>query len=148
MDMNNRGPNHSRSESANGVDRRYHSRYELIVPVTFQWKGDRGVRHRAEGYTRDVSKHGVFVLTNSCPPAESVLRIEVHLPPLKRSGSPVQMRGRAQVVRIEAGNGIGSHGFAARVGNFTLHSKVNGRLREAREVSDMAEIQQEPANRT
>lgn len=145
MAMSNRGPNGSRNEPGNAVDRRNHSRYELAVPVTFQWKGDRGVRHRGEGYTRDVSKHGVFVLTNSCPPAESELRIEVHLPPLKRCGAPVQMRGRAQVVRIEAGPRIHSCGFAAKVENFTLHNRAHGFLRGVREAS---EIEQEPAHRT
>lgn len=113
------------------VDRRVHSRYELAVPVRFLWKGTHGAHHRGEGYTHDVSKHGVYVLTDSCPPPQSRVRMELLLPPLKRRGTPVHMRGRAQVVRIESGVQTLSRGFAAKVDNFTLHNRSNGFSREA-----------------
>lgn len=139
MAMNNRRVNGIRTASKSAVDRRLHSRYELTVPITFHWKGERGVRHRGQGYTRDVSKHGVFVLTNACPPPESELRIEVHLPPLKRCGAPVEMRGRGRVVRIEAKPRMRSWGFAAEVENFTLHNKARGFLRATNKLPEMWE---------
>lgn len=112
---------------ANGhrsVDRRVRSRYELTVPVTFLWKGVHGARYRGEGYTRDLSEHGIYVVTNTCPPLEANLRMELFLPPLKRRGAPVHMRGRAKIVRIESEPPAAPQGFAAIVNNFTLYSKT------------------------
>lgn len=105
------------------VDRRRQHRYQLAALATFSWKETKGKKHRGEGYTRDVSKRGVFIVSDSCPPSHTKLRLDVILPPLKYDSAPVQMRGQGQVVRVEQGRTAKRKGFAAEVQHFTLRNK-------------------------
>lgn len=111
------------------VDRRQNVRYDLVVPVTFVWKNQNGKRHRAEGYTRDLSKEGAFVVANTCPPLGSYVQIKLFLPPLKRGTNPVQMSSTARVTRVDCGERYGqraepSSGFAIATQHFKLFNKA------------------------
>lgn len=112
------------------VDRRQNVRYDLAVPVIFVWKDHDGKRHREEGYTRDLSKEGAFVIANSCPPEGAYVQIELFLPPIRRDTSPVEMKGVARVMRVKAGGKADSSGgFAILTQHFKLFNKAH---REAR----------------
>ena len=80
------------------------------------------VRFRAEGSTRDISLEGVFVLTATCPPANSVIQMEVMIPLSDRT-SRAQMRADMMVLRVEhdvAGNN--RSGFSAVGKGFLLQT--------------------------
>lgn len=107
------------------VDRRQNVRYDLAVPVTFVWKDQNGKRHREEGYTRDLSKEGAFVVANSCPPDGAYVQIELFLPPIRRGTNSVEMKGVARVTRVNAGGKEDSSGgFAILTQHFKLFTKA------------------------
>ena len=81
------------------VERRKHRRFKLRAPVQFLWKSSGAGRQSAEGNTCDISPHGVFVQTQSCPPLGTNVQIDVFL--VNNSGSPIVMRASGNVVRIE-----------------------------------------------
>lgn len=85
----------------------------MSTTVIFHWMGPDHVRFRAEGATRDMSVDGVFVLTTTCPPANTVVEMEV-LIPLSDGASKAQMKAEMIVLRVEhevAGNN--RSGFSA-----------------------------------
>jgi hypothetical protein len=75
-------------------------RYRLGAPVVFSWRGQGG-RLQGEGITRDISARGAFILTPTCPPAETMVRMEIFLPPLREAGQCVRLVTEGRVIRIE-----------------------------------------------
>ncbi|MHB8485876.1 MAG: hypothetical protein ACYDCM_09115, partial [Candidatus Acidiferrales bacterium] len=59
------------------MDRRQHTRFDLSAPVTYFWKEQGSIRRAGRGTTRDVSECGLFVVTDSFPPAGAVIEFEV-----------------------------------------------------------------------
>ncbi len=105
------------------MERRTRTRYNLSAPVSFLWKNRGGSRHRGEGFTRDVCSGGVFVFTDTYPPLNAGLQIEVMFPSLE-AGSALQMRAQGQVLRVEPiGEGEKRGGFAAVCKTFVLRNK-------------------------
>jgi hypothetical protein len=56
---------------------------------------------RGEGYTRDISPNGVYLLTSDRLPAGAVVKLEVALPSLLGQGSGARLRSSGYVVRSE-----------------------------------------------
>ena len=94
------------------MDRRRSHRYDLRTRVGFSWEDLDGVCHREESLTRDISKVGVFVLANSCPPVGTTVKLEVSFHSAAAQGVQIQAQGR--VVRVEkADQSQAQCGFAA-----------------------------------
>jgi PilZ domain-containing protein len=83
------------------VDQRQSKRYRLRASVTFSWEHSDGSTMRGEGYTRDISPHGVFVLTSDRLPSDAVVKLEVALPSLRGQRSGACLRTHGHVVRSE-----------------------------------------------
>jgi len=62
---------------------------------------------RGEGYTRDLSPAGVFVITTQTLAVGTAVRLAVDLPGLQRENSGPRLKTQAHVIRAERG------GFAA-----------------------------------
>ena len=56
---------------------------------------------RGEGYTRDISPSGVYVLTSDRLPSGAVVKLEVALPSLRGQSSGACLRTHGHVVRSE-----------------------------------------------
>jgi len=56
---------------------------------------------RGEGYTRDISPSGVYVLTSDRLPSGAVLKLEVALPSLRGQRTGAYLRTHGHVVRSE-----------------------------------------------
>jgi hypothetical protein len=89
------------------VDLRKNKRYRLKAAVTFSWEHSNGSTIRGEGYTRDISPNGVFVLTGNRLPSGTAVTLEVSLPPLREKHSGASLRTHGHVIRSE------DKGFAA-----------------------------------
>ena len=83
------------------VDLRQNKRYQLKALVTFSWENSDGFYHYGEGQTRDISVHGVFVVTDKRLPLGSPLRLEVFLPALDDTSFGVCLRSGGKVIRAE-----------------------------------------------
>jgi PilZ domain-containing protein len=83
------------------MEQRQNRRYRLKASITFSWEHMDGSKVRGQGYTRDISPAGVFVLTSDRLPSGTPMKLEVILPSLneKRSGASLRTQGR--VVRSE-----------------------------------------------
>jgi hypothetical protein len=69
--------------------------------VTFSWEQLDGSTMRSEGYTRDISQSGVFVVTGDRLPSGTVVKLEVALPSLRGQGLGACLRSQGRVVRSE-----------------------------------------------
>ena len=83
------------------MELRQNKRYRLRASVAFSWANTDGKTMRGEGYTRDISPAGVYVLTSDRLPLSTAVKLEVTLPSLneKRNGASLRTQGR--VVRSE-----------------------------------------------
>jgi PilZ domain len=104
------------------MDRRRHDRYDLIAPVAFFWKDLQRSRTQGKGFMRDLSVGGLFVMTDTLPPADTTLRLEIHLE-FPRSDSAVVILAKGQVCRVELSDLVGvNSGFAASTKRLRLHN--------------------------
>jgi hypothetical protein len=83
------------------MDLRRSKRYRLRAFVKFAWENLQGITIRGEGYTRDISADGLFVLTGDRLPMETAIRLEVSLPALREDNSGACLRTHGQVVHSE-----------------------------------------------
>lgn len=83
------------------MDLRQNKRYQLKAFVTFSWEHSDGGRIQGEGYTRDISPAGVFVLTSDPLPQGTTVKLEVILPSLREKQSGASLRTQGRVVRSE-----------------------------------------------
>jgi hypothetical protein len=105
------GP-HSDEPTAS-TEMRKEIRYRLEAPAIFTWENFQNKRLQGEGLTRDISLLGAFIVTPTCPPNMSVMRVEVALPSLTGIETGFRILGRARVVRVDhLSGGRGENGFA------------------------------------
>ena len=83
------------------MDQRQSKRYQLKTAVEFSWESPQGGISRGEGYTRDISPSGVFVLTHNRLPLGTTVKLEVALPSPRKGGSGASLRTRGHIVRSE-----------------------------------------------
>jgi PilZ domain len=124
------------------VDLRQTKRYRLRAPVVFSWEFPGGATLQAEGYTRDISPSGVFVLTSNQLPVGSIVNLEISLPSLRGQSSGAFLRTVGHVVRAE----VAGFAVAADIGfrmqfpdsgsqrSFGRTGENGGNKQESREV--------------
>jgi hypothetical protein len=107
------------------MDLRQKKRYQLKAAATFSWKDRDGSTMQGQGYTRDISSSGVFVLTEQRLEAGTAVKMEVVLPSLRSEQSGASLRTQGQVVRSE------EIGFAAVADlGFRIQLPESGSLEE------------------
>ncbi len=90
--------------------------------VIFRWKRPDSQRFQGEGITRDISIEGVYVLTATCPPVNSLIHMEVFLP-LSDGASKAQMKAEMTVLRVDHDiAGTNRSGFSAVGNGFLLRT--------------------------
>jgi hypothetical protein len=60
-------------------------RFQLQVPVILEWTDLSGSKQESVGRTRDISIFGAFVICGAALPRETLVSLEVQLPPLERN---------------------------------------------------------------
>jgi hypothetical protein len=102
--------------------------------VVFQWEGPADNRFQGEGITRDMSVAGIFVLSATCPPANVVIRMQVHFPQWI-AVSKALMEAEMTVLRVDHDNADGrGSGFSAISNGFSLRTFS---MQESRLVADL-----------
>jgi PilZ domain-containing protein len=115
------------------MDRRHDPRFNLNVPVRFMWEIRGTEPQSGKGSTRDVSLRGVFVISDTCPPARSSVRLNMMLSSTDGHADLV-MRVRATVVRVEstddsaslAGFAVATKGYVLERNNVSLNDRHEG----------------------
>jgi hypothetical protein len=90
-----------RTAQVRTVDLRKSKRYRLRAFVAFSAEQPDGIVIRNEGYTRDISPSGVFVLTGASLPAGLTVKLEITLPSLRGEHTGACLRTVGHVVRSE-----------------------------------------------
>ena len=101
------------------VQQRESVRFHIRLPVIFRWNDEQGGRQQNGGFTRDISRRGLFVYSLIPPPSGVTVELEVMLPPLAESGHGVRLQSEGRVLRIERKGE--QAGFAA-TGDFDIHN--------------------------
>jgi PilZ domain len=94
------GDKHITKATEHSVERRNTIRYRVNAQTFFRWKRSRSNRFQGEGTTRDISLTGVYILTATCPPVDSIIHVDVIIPRLfnvcKR-----ELKAEMRVLRVE-----------------------------------------------
>lgn len=92
------------------MERRQAVRYRLQLPAVFRWQERSGRSFQGDGITRDVSDVGAYIFGDKCPTVETVVEIQIVVPPVGDSAR-AWLRGVMQVIRVEDNPG-GGFGFS------------------------------------
>ena len=85
-------------------ERRRTTRYQIVVSVYCRWREADGTVRRINGWSKDISVHGVSIIADSIPPQGAAVEVTLLLSGrTPRPVTGVQMRGKGTVVRIEPG---------------------------------------------
>jgi hypothetical protein len=103
-------------------------RFALRAPVHFAWTDRDGVMHKGEGFSRDMSSHGVYVCAEWCAQPQRGLDIDIDvlLPSFSGSHRILHVTGRAKVNRVEpTATHEHSGGFVAESHSYVLQEEQN-----------------------
>jgi hypothetical protein len=73
-------------------------RYKLHLPVIFRWFD--GTSHTEGGFTYDVSVNAALILSKTCPPVGTELRIEFLIPCPDNQNEEIRIAGTGKVLRV------------------------------------------------
>jgi hypothetical protein len=90
-------------------ERRSAVRFQLQATVVLEWTDLSGLKRESVGQTRDISIFGAFVICAVRPPSETIVSLEVELPPLERNAlRRLRLKASGRVTRNpENGEGVG-----------------------------------------
>ena len=105
------------------LERREQTRYGLHALVDFDWMDTAGVPQQGQGFTRDISPKGVFIYSDSQPPAKADVRVEVSLLSIAHAVRNLRMRAEGLIIRVEPPTSAGiGRGFAILNRSCKLHN--------------------------
>jgi hypothetical protein len=123
MDRNKIHPTGLRLSGSESLERRRQIRFGLHAPVHFSWIDRDGVIHTGEGFSRDISSHGVYVYAewHVQPQNDADIKIDISLHSFSETERAVHMSGNAKVVRVEpSATDEHSGGFVASSDSFAF----------------------------
>jgi hypothetical protein len=91
----------------------------------FSWGKHEGLCQWGEGVTRDIGVEGMFILTNTCPPLDATLQMEVCFQAIDH-GTKLRLCASGRVLRLELQRGGVRGGFAASCRSFSLSNRERG----------------------
>ena len=81
--------------------------------MNFEWTDIGGIFHRGHGITRDISSRGMYIFSDSRPPQDADLDVNVSFNSVAEAHVKLGMRAKAIVIRVEPSSIVGDfHGFA------------------------------------
>jgi PilZ domain len=98
------------------MEQRRHQRIDLGALVRFSWQGSGCNECHGKGITRDLSAGGLFVISDTLPPAASIVEFEVDLES-SSLGSAVNIQAKGQVRRVEV------PGTEGHLGGFAISAR-------------------------
>ncbi len=116
------GPPETAWHGGNCLEHREHPRFDVRAHVDFEWM-EGGVLRRGHGLTRDISSKGMFIYSDSKPPAKADLHVKVSFVSVGGALTNFHLRANSLVVREEPPSSPGAdHGFAILNRSYELHN--------------------------
>jgi hypothetical protein len=108
------------------LERREQIRLGVRALVKFEWFDGQGARHREQGFTRDISSKGMFIFSDSLPPAMIDLQLDVFFGSISGAEENLELSAKAVVIRLEPSTTPGaSGGFAVLNRSHSLANQVS-----------------------
>jgi hypothetical protein len=103
MDRDNSHPTGLRLSGSESLERRRQIRFGLHAPVHFSWTDRDGVIHKGEGFSRDISSHGVYVYAewHVQPQSDTAIEVDILLHSFSETVRTAHMSGSAKIIRVE-----------------------------------------------
>jgi hypothetical protein len=98
---------------------REYNRYQLNVPVIFEWEDKDGIWRKQVGLTQDVSICGASVLAMTPPPVNAYIKLKAFRLPVGQTLA-MRMFGKGHVVRVKAARGSLPGDFAVAAGRIVF----------------------------
>jgi hypothetical protein len=115
------------------MDRRRHVRFGLKAPLSLVCKEDHHGECDGNGYTRDVSECGLFVVTDAQVPLNAKIHIEIEFTTVV-THSPLVMTADGRIVRIESKPGEAA-GFAVETNYLDFRNVIErGKVRALKQL--------------
>src|ERR1700719_334713 len=114
------------SPGGESLERRRQMRFAMRARVNFAWTDRDGVMHKGEGFSRDMSSHGVYVCAEwvAQPQRGLDIDIDVLLPAFSAANRALHVSGRAKVIRVEpTATNDHSGGFVAESHSYVLQEE-------------------------
>src|SRR5258708_9822399 len=124
-DIHRTGLRLSGSES---LERRRQIRFGLRAPVHFSWIDRDGAMHKGDGFSRDISSHGVYVYAEwrTQPQRDADIDVDILLHSFSEDQLTLHMSGSAKEISAEpSATDESSGGFVAVWDYFLLHAGPN-----------------------
>jgi hypothetical protein len=97
-----------------------HTRDFIYALEDIMWM-DKGILNRGQGFTRHVSSTGIFIHSDSEPPAKGGVEVEVSFPSPGDRDANFRMRAQSLIIRVEPPASCArQHGFAILDRNYKL----------------------------
>jgi hypothetical protein len=128
MDRENSHPTGLRLSGSESLERRRQIRFGLRATVHFSWTDRDGVMHKGDGFSRDISSHGVYVYAEwrAQPQRDADIEVDILLHSFSEDERVLHMSGRAKVVRVEpSATDEHSGGFVAESDSFVFKEGQN-----------------------
>jgi hypothetical protein len=84
-----------------GLERKEQTRYGLRALVDFGWMDREGVPKQGQGFTRDISPKGMFIRSDSQPPAKADVQVGVALHSVAHAVTSLRIRAEGLVICVE-----------------------------------------------
>ena len=108
------------------MDHRRSPRFEVHVPLMFDWQDESGARRRGGGFTRDISETGLFAWCDGdCPSCSTVIHITLLFPGFEPTYKAWRMESRGYVMRT-IDNASEGRGFAALLDDLRIEVLASG----------------------
>ena len=128
MEKNNIHSSGLRLSGSESLERRRQIRFGLRAPVHFSWVDRDGVMHRGDGFSRDISSHGVYIYAEwrTPPERDADIDVDILLHSFSEDQRTLHMSGRAKVIRVEpSATDEYSGGFVAESDSFAFKEGQN-----------------------
>ena len=84
------------------VEHRRAPRFEIQVPLIIEWLDEAGTKRQETGFTRNMSKGGLFALCDGESPAcHTEISMAFYFPPIGPNTQPWRMQSVGHVLRID-----------------------------------------------
>jgi hypothetical protein len=104
-------------------------RYPLEASVVFWWKNENGVSKQEQGWGRDASDRGAFVVSTVCPPVGTAIRLRISMEGFPGEAAALRIDVKGRVLRVERSEASGGNGgFAVLLSNAIVAGSEAGKF--------------------
>jgi hypothetical protein len=119
-------PRNTARNLGNTLERREQIRLGVRALVKFEWFDGQGASHREQGFTRDISSKGLFIISDSLPPPKVDLQVDVSFESISGVEPNLELSAKALVIRLEPATTPGaSGGFAVLNRSYSLANQAS-----------------------